>query len=147
MIPSDSIQIRLFKPEDLAFVYSTWLRNYKHSSYFAKRIKPSVFFEGHHKVLDSLFKKPELKVFIATPKDDPDTILGYIACELATEELNRTVIHFSFVKEAFRRMGVARALCKAAQVDFTKASFTHWTFPVDEIYKKLPDMTYNPYLL
>lgn len=142
MIPSDSIGIRPYRPEDKNFVYSTWLNNFKHSSYFAKRIKPSIFFKGHQAVIDTLFLKSQFKVFIAHPRGDEDTILGYIACE----PNEPTVVHFTFVKDAFRRMGVAGALYKHTGVNWDKMIFTHWTYPVDEMIRKNPEMTYNPYM-
>lgn len=134
--------MRDYKPStDQAFVYSTWLRNYKHSSYFAKRIKPVIFFAGHHNIVSHLLKKPEMRVFVACPKDDLDTILGYLACEPGA----KPVVHFIFVKEAFRNMGVARSLFAKAIIEPNKMAFTHWTLPVDELIRKWPEMIYDPY--
>lgn len=147
MIPSEAIEVRQYRPSaDQAFVYSTWLRNYKHSSYFAKRIKPVIFFAGHHDLVSHLLRKPSVKVFVAHPKDDIDTILGYLACEPNTDT-QKPVLHFIFVKDAFREMGIARCLIKASEIDIAKSRISHWTYPVDELIKKYPEMIYDPYAL
>lgn len=137
------IEVRLYRPSiDLSFVFSTWLRNYKHSSYFAKRIKPVVFFKGHQAVVEHILKKPTTKVYIAHPKDDSETILGYLACEPSTQ-----TVHFLFVKDAFRKMGIAKQLLAFSEINIEKLNFTHWTMPVDELIRKWPDITYNPYAM
>lgn len=81
-------------------------------------------------------------MMVAHPKDDIETILGWLSYEIKE---NTPVIHFIFVKEAFRNMGVAREMITRAGIDVTKATFTHWTFPVDEIIRKYPDIIFNPY--
>jgi predicted GNAT family acetyltransferase len=142
---SENIEIRGFRSStDEAFVYSTWLRNYKHSSYFAKRIRPVTFFAGHHNIASHILKKESVKVFVACPKDDIETILGYLVCE---PDSDKQIIHFVFVKDAFRGLGVARALVEASQIDINKIHFTHWTYPVDEFIRKYPDIIYDPYKL
>lgn len=141
MISTEAIEVRKFNPEsDEAFVYSTWLKNYKHSSYFAKRIRPMVFFKGHRVLVDHLLKKESAKTLVAHPKNDPDTILGYLTFE-------PQVVHFVFVKDPFRKMGIATVLLRAAQIELETATFTHWTFPVDEFVRRWPGMTYDPYKL
>lgn len=142
MILTESIEVRAYQEsQDKAFIYSTWLKNYKHSSYFAKRIRPVTYFKGHHIVIDHLLKKPSTNVIIACPKGDQETILGYLAYEI----LEKPVVHFTFIKDAFRKMGIARALFEAAAIDPNKICFTHWTHPVDELIQKYPDMIYDPY--
>ncbi len=143
-IPKEAIEVRPYHAEtDCAFVYSTWLRNYKYSSYFAKRIKPAIFFAGHHAILNHLMAKPTTKGFIAHPKDDTETILGWLVCE--PHEDRRPTIHFIFVKDAFRHMGVATTLLKAAGIDLNQITFTHWSFSMDDFIKKYPGMVFNPY--
>jgi hypothetical protein len=143
LVPSEVIEVRPYRPSvDKDFLYSTWLKNYKHSSYFAKRIKPTVFFRGHQIVVDHILNKPTCKALVACPKDDSETILGYIVFEPTFN-----VVHFTFVKDAFRNMGIARRLLKESGIDTEKLMFSHWTFPIDEIIRKYEQITYNPYLL
>lgn len=147
MLPEDSIEIRKYKKDnDEAYLYSTWLRCYKHYSYFAKRIRSAQFFKGHEKVIKHLLAKPNVIVLVACPKDDDDTILGYLAFEEGDKE-SRPVIHFTFVKDAFRKMGVAKSLFKYANIDPNNIYFTHWVFDVDELIKRWDGMLYDPYKL
>lgn len=141
--------MRKYRPSsDQPFVYSTWLRNYKHSSYFAKRIKPVVFFAGHHALIAHVLAKPTTQVLIAHPKNDPETILGYLVFE-AANETKKPVVHFTFVKEAFRKMGVCKALFESHGINPNEPGmiFTHWCFPVDDLIRKFPEMIFNPYAL
>ena len=147
MIPNGSIAIRKYRSDiDKPFVFSTLLKNYKHSSYFAKRIKPVIFFAGHHDVVAYLVEKPNVDTFIAHPKDDTETILGYLTCERRAEEA-LPIVHFVFVKDAFRNMGIARALFEHAKINPNEMRFTHWTYPVDDLIRKWPEMIYDPYKL
>lgn len=146
MIPKEAIEVREYVPAsetEKGFVYSTWLKNYKFSSYFAKRIKHAVFYKGHHQIVTHILEKPEVKTFVANPKNDPDTILGFLTCETG----EKPVVHFVFVKDAFRKMGVATALMRHAEIDPSNLTFTHWTLPVDELIRKFPEMIYDPYKL
>lgn len=143
---AEAITVRPFRDKtDKEFLFSTWLRNYKHSSYFAKRIRPHVFFAGHHAIIDHLLRKPAVKIAVACPRGDSETILGYLAYEL--KEDAAPVVHFVFVKQAFRKMGVARTLFQSAGIDPGSIRFTHWTYPVDDAIKKWPEIIYDPYAL
>lgn len=143
MIPTDAVVVRPYdKSVDEDFIYSTWLRNYKHSSYFAKRIKPAVFFKEHHKVIDHIMGKPTITALVAHPKNDVHTLLGYVVFERNEE---RSTVHFTYIKDAFRMMGIARTLYKSGEIDMGKLKFSHWTLPVDELIKKYPEIIYDPY--
>lgn len=141
MIPSESLGFRSFHESDHAFIFATWLRCYRHTSYFSKRIRNPEFFKGHWKIVDAILKKPSTQVLIAHPRDDEETILGYLVCDLE----NRKLVHFLYVKETFRMMGIARKMMANLELEIEKIFFTHWTYPVDEFMRKWPDMIYDPY--
>lgn len=145
MIPENSVLVRVgLKDTDKDFLYNSWLKSYKHNSYFAKRIRNSIFFPNHERIINHLISKPTVKVFITCPKNDEDTILGYLVCDTSTDD---HVIHFVFVKDAFRRMGIMKEMLKEASINTKRIVFTHWTMPVDEIFKNNEDMVYDPYRL
>lgn len=131
-------EIRTAKPEDLDFIYATWLKSYRHNSQFAKKLTNEVFFEMHHKVIDAFIVRGGL-VCVAHPKGEPDVILGYICTEPTLP-----LVQYIYVKKPFRKMGIAKALYKTAQ---EPTMFTHWTSDTDWITKKLTNLIYNPYLL
>lgn len=123
-------------PEDVNCIYATWLRCYKHSSAFARRIPDRVFYEQHHAVVGRLLARAE--VLVVTPRGEPGVILGYSVTE-------PSVIHFVYVKKPFRRMGIATALL--VHLDPNACVFTHWTEGWDFLHRKWPNAQYNPYML
>lgn len=134
------ILLRGVTQEDWAYLYATWLKHYKFSSDFAKRIPHSIFFHKHHLLIGSILRKKETVTLIAYPKDSPEIIVGYITYEKPS---TRPVIHFIYVKRAFRKMGVARELIEV--LDLSRGVFTHWTEDTDWIVRKVPSLQYDPY--
>jgi GNAT superfamily N-acetyltransferase len=117
-------------------IYATWLRCYEASSLAAKNIPRDVFFGEHHKLLDSIFARgPEVR--LAVLPDEPDVVLGWSVHEGG-------IVHFVYVKPAFRKHGVAAALLEGVQRPFV---YTHWTHALRELHGKLAGCVYNPYLL
>ena len=137
------INIRPATADDLPFIFNSWLKAYKHSSLFAKRIKHEVFFKYHHAVVERILARGAT-VLVATPVDDQNTILGYVVAE----PLDVPTLHFVYVKAPFRRFGIGRqlALAMVARLGAADAvDFTHWTKDMDWASEKLPSFTYNPY--
>lgn len=120
-------------------------------SSFAKRITHPVYFEYHPDLIAQILDFPMVKVHIATPTEDPETILGYLAASAVRapkEDKQEVVLHYLFVKKEFQLLGVARRLMDELHIqEGDDISFTHWTYPMDEISKKRPTWVYNPYLI
>lgn len=131
------IEVRVAKLEDLPFIYSTWLRSYRHASQFARKIKNEVFYDMHHKVIDRFIARGG-EVYVAHPKGEPDVILGYLCMDTTAP-----IAQYIYVKKPFRKMGIAKELIKDKDIKM----FTHWTSDTDWISKKLPELIYNPYLV
>jgi len=131
------IEVRLAKPEDLNFIFSCWLRNYRHSSQFAKKVSNAVYYKWHHKVIERIIGRGA-QVRIAHPIGEPDIILGFSCLELFEDA---PLIHFIYVKKAFRGMGIAKALL----FETGACQFTHLTENLE--LEKLANFTYNPYLI
>lgn len=83
---------------------------------------------------------------VACKSDDHDTLMAYFVYE-QMPVLPNAVVHFICVKDIFRGFGIAKALFDNANIDPNKIHFTHWTFVVDDLIQKYPDMTYDPYRL
>lgn len=140
----EDLSIRPGTKEDWPLLYNSWLKEYKQNSRWAKRITNDVFFSRHHAIIDYIFNKQTTKIMIAHPYDDSNHIVGY----MVMEELNKEqIIHFCFVKFAFRRLGLMKEMFKRAQVNPEKMIFTHWTYVMDDIFPKFQSMTYDPYRL
>lgn len=138
--------IRPMEASDRSFVLATWLNNYKHESYFAARISDKVFFRHHHDVVERLLARS--RVLIACDPGDANEIVGYIVWEPG-------VLHWCYVKKAFRQYGLGRALLTATDLpdDLSGVSITHATkmwFSTRKdgagLEAKFPHAVYNPYL-
>lgn len=133
-------------PADLHFIIDSWLNSYlsfeknKHGKTTAqtplKFIRKSVYFENQPKVIEHILQRSD--VLIACNGEDLNHIYGYIVFQ------KPNVMHYIYVSHIWRRMGVAEALIKAA--DLTKPMlYTHHT---DYMRWMKPrwGCEYNPYL-
>lgn len=112
------IKLRVYRPSDKAFLYSTFLRGVYYGSEFYSLIEKESFFKHYEHVLDGLVKRPSTMVSIACLEDEPDVILGY-----AIYSTSAPVLHWVFVKDNFRKQGVAKQLLHDVKINVT----THLT--------------------
>lgn len=136
----ESVGVREATIEDLDFVYATWLRFFKHHSPHGRKLSPHIFFENHHKIIEVILAQPKTKTIVCCLASEPKVLLGYIVGS------GDDVIHFVFVKESFRKFGIAKHLLEASGIDPQKAMFTHYCDTTYELLKKYPKLIHNPYL-
>ena len=129
-------QVRRLAPEDLGFVFSTWLKHLKQHSHLTRNISNTVFFPHYHKTIEKLLARSI--VVVAHQPDEPNTILGYAVLEPPT-------IHWVYVKGPWRRFGIAKLMLSG--IDLPNCSFTHWTNDIEPLREKYPLAVYNPYLV
>ncbi len=121
--------------DDLSFIYSTWLESYRYDSFFGKSHRNGVFFPDYQLVLDKLLE--ESRVVVACVPDSPETILGYIVFE-------PNLLHYIFVKGAFRRFGIATSLLDYAFPNLERSvCFTHKTYTAFPFIAKHTRLTYR----
>lgn len=133
--------IREAGPNDIAFIYATWLNSYRDDGYTAFGTRNIVFFPNYTKVIDRILAKPETKVLIAHVKDEPNVLLGYMVFE-------DKIIHYTFCKRTFQGFGIANALMREAFSDpDAKIICTANTRLAIDVFKKKLNLTYNPFLL
>lgn len=141
------VEIRWATSRDLPFITSSWLKSFR-DGYFARNIPNNVFYHNHHKVLENLL--PRCAVLVACNSDDPDQVLGWAAAEIMDGAL---VLHYIYVKQAFRGWKVARRLWEVLKTDakVNATVVTHLTKVGKRILKaKSTDdypIVYNPYIL
>lgn len=134
-----AVEIRDAGQDDLPFIFATWLRSYRHSSQFAKKISNDVYFAYHHAAIERILSRGGA-VKIASMIGDPNVILGYAVVEM---QEGKTVAHYVYVKKAFRKMGIASRLYKPENGDL----FTHLTDDITWALVKYEGLIYNPYRL
>ncbi len=113
--PVAPIEVRLGAPGDVAFVFSTWLWSYRRNSDFARAMHWKVFMHYHRKVLERITSRPSCRLLVAHQPGNRDIIYGYMVVESGIAD--RDVVHYIFVKEAWRRFGIATSLILASGID------------------------------
>lgn len=138
------IALRPATEEDMPFFFSATLQSHFYSSPSCLNLLPSIYYPEHKKALQRLLERDAIFLTIACLKEDPDVILGF-----ALTEPRENVLHYMYVKRAFRRFGVARELMAALGIELRRAHVSHWTDDMADIQrtKRYPELTYNPYLL
>lgn len=139
--------IRQATPADLPFIFSTWLRNYRHSSTgFAQAIDKDVYYEFHHTVLSRIVNRGA-RILVASDKVDPNVIYGYLVWEPLPD---MDVLQYGYIKKAFRGLGIFTDLMKAAGIRANAIVYTHQTDAGKKFFNKERGgwkCLYNPYLI
>lgn len=134
--------IRSAKPEDISFIYSSWLKSYKHGSSIGKSVRTSIFFNNYREIVDVLLERSN--ILVACLPDSPDVILGYIVYE-SIESMH--ILHYAFVKESFRYLNICNFLVAEAKLP-DGTNYTHHTFFLDKLNSKhLNQFVFNPFHL
>lgn len=71
--------------------------------------------------IKSILELPETWCRMAVDEEDQDNYIGYL---VSTAGLARAYIHYIYVKQAYRKFGVAKALLEALQAETPKAEQT-----------------------
>lgn len=134
------VHIRTATEKDIGFLFNSWLKSFK-ASPAVKSIPGAVYFDAHHKVIESIFKRAV--VLVACSPQDPNQIFGYCC----TEEVEGVqVLHYCYTKEAFRRMGLQALLLEEAKLG-PSYFYTHYTkLFAEQIRRNNFKAVYNPYL-
>lgn len=89
--------------EDRSFIMATWLRGLYYGSPWFREIEKDNFMAKYHDIISSVIAKPTAQVNVSVLKEDHNVILGYSVTE-------PKIIHWIFVKEAWRRVGIGARL-------------------------------------
>ena len=109
--------VRPAQESDRGFIFSTWMNALYYGNRWRKdsekvpgapidlygEMDEKLFFQCYRQVIDKILSKKTTSAVIACLSDDADSILGYAITE-------PEVLHFVFVKEAWRRIGIAKAI-------------------------------------
>jgi hypothetical protein len=98
---SELITYRTAKPEDIAFIFSTWLRGLRYGNKAFEAIPSRLYYTEMHKAVEEVLRNTLINV--ACLKNDPDTVLGYSVT-------SPKILHWVFVKKAWRGVGIGRDL-------------------------------------
>lgn len=133
--------IRLAEPNELDFIYATWLNNFRNDSTIGKSCRKSVFFSEYPYVLDQLLDRPLTKVIVAASKENPELILAYLVYELDQ-------LHYCFTKEIYRGLGIMKSLFEKAFEKRERVQITHRTYTIEPLLEKHKNLFhFNPFKL
>lgn len=129
------------KISDTDFIYSTWIKSYRTSG-FARGISSPLYEMGQRSRIDRILSKETTYIYVATDKDTPELIFGYIVGE------GDAILHYLYVKSHYRKQGIGKELLgEAKDLIYTHKSPDIW---VEQKLKTDPTYSnwiYNPYLL
>lgn len=129
---SQPFQPRPAQPDDIPFIYASWLKSYRADSHVGASVPKGLFFDHYKLVLDRILL--DGKALVMSPVGEPSTILGYLVYEPG-------IVHYAFVKEHWRRLGIAKQLYRAAFGDHVPVA-SHRTRHTS--FLRVP---YNPFVL
>lgn len=131
----DLITYRDAVPSDMNFIHATWLPGLYHGNDWFRQIDEQTYYDSYPRIIESILQRPDVTVRIACLVEDADTILGYAVFE---EE----ILHYAFVKEIWREIGIAKAL-----IPRNLKWVTHLTkLGKILLHKKQPNVKFNPFI-
>lgn len=128
--------IRGPEESDIPFIYATWLNSNYTDTDFRRSVRKSVYFEAYKRIIDNILLSA--KVSVACKSDTPSVIYGYLVTE-------GNVIHYSFVKDAFRSLGIAKSLYLHNFQQGQALECTHSTGSTKGFLNR--NITFNPFIL
>lgn len=126
-------------PNDLGFIVRGWVKEMRHAPW-ARYVKNWVFHPAQHELVHRILGPSQ--VTIACDRENPELLLGCIVHQ-------RPVLHWLYVKGAYRGLGIGRALVfsvfggKPERIVATQASKLFDDGDLVERY----GIVYSPYLL
>lgn len=109
-----SISLRAYAPADRTYVLSTWAR----SACSGSRLNISRWMDRHADTMRELEAALHVKAIVAvdaaTLREGEPTIVGWVAFS------GKSFIHYVYVRQLYRRRGIAKAMLQASEVDLSR---------------------------
>lgn len=132
---SDLVSVRDYLPGDRNFILATWLRGLRYGNEWFEAVDQKIYFDFYNKVIEIILNRPDTQVKVACLKDDPEVILGYSV-------YTGGVLHWVFVKKAWRSIGIMKSLLPEGIV-----AVSHLTTVGKSILRRHPGVVFNPFAL
>ena len=113
----------------------------KQESPLGRSCSQATFFKNFQQVIDHILEVSE--ILIACKTDEPEVIFGYAIFQ----PQDVPILHYIFVKAAFRRLGIAKTLCFAAFPERKAILHTMNTHSSKQICPDKPQFIFNPFIL
>ena len=109
--------LRPMTKDDEGFVYRAWLEGYWQHCPESAYMPKSEWFCRWHRVIERLLEAEATQVQVAHVENQPDVLLGFACATLG-------VLHWAYVKQTFRGLGVAQSLISALALE--ERACSHW---------------------
>lgn len=125
-----TVRVRPYVEEDKPLIMSSWLRSYRKGCDDARRIFRPLYFSSQQDWIRGILARPDARVIVACSpgRDDLDerTIFGWL-CYEPNPRMDRPTLHYLYVKEPFRELGVASQLLESTGMDLDGMYLSHLT--------------------
>jgi GNAT superfamily N-acetyltransferase len=112
------VKFREIQETDLPFVFNSWLKSYRNSKE-GKLLKNDQYFLEQKNRIEALLEWS--KVVVASDPEDEWHVFGYA---VATQVQGTSILHYVYVKQPFRKLGIGKALVNAVSEPNAPAVFT-----------------------
>lgn len=129
------VEIRGFTASDAKFILATFLTGLYYGDSWLKNIPKDIFMDSYKIIALGLLAHPHTNIQIACLKEDIDTIVGY---SILSEDFQS--IHWVYVKAAWRKQGIAKALLPKYPT-----TATHMSELGLVLMKKFEGLIFNPF--
>ena len=144
----DDVLIRDYNAvADERFIYATWIKSFRDSS-FCRAVPAPIYERSQRQRIGNILSRDTTYILIATPKDTPELILGYLVGE------SPNVIHYLYVKKDYRQLGLTDKLfwfkdgwSADEPILYTHKSADIWVEKKLQESNKLKNFLYDPYQL
>lgn len=116
-------RIRPAKPEDMSFVFDSWLKSWRTSKYSGV-VPNNLYFDTYRSTIENVIGRGS-SIVVATAQNNEDHILGW-ACFETTPD-GRAVVHYLYVKDPYLKFGIPDKLLEYLEGD--KPGFYTFNYP------------------
>lgn len=132
--------IRPVNEKDFPFILQSWVRTYTNNREWGP-LSPRCVARAVHGSILGLLNRPGVEVRVATDPRNHFFIFGYVVFDTSFEH---PVLHWVYVKELYRRVGIGAELVRYARCD--KPGPLHYTYGTKATKYVLPEGTWSPQL-
>lgn len=115
------VVVRTPTADDISFIFSSWLRSYRNSEE-VQRMANEPYYRLYKNFVDAALRSS--RIAVACDPEDLNHLYGYVVFA----DRDSMILHWIYVKHAFRRNGIARLLYDLASRDSDRRQATVCTF-------------------
>lgn len=139
---------RPYRETDVNFILNSWGSSYYKGANYHYALNPDEFHHFHRPIRERLLYSPNIAIIVCCAADAEDLILGWVLVEKSKPR--GLIVHYIYVKEAFKGHGIAKELIERALPD-RPVFMTHMTDKARKLmrfdFDKYKEFFYTPHLI